>query len=440
MKKVLVLGAGMVSKPLVDYLLDHQYQVTLGDLNLSQAQALIADHPRGQAIQVNMAEPTTWQGLVGKADMVISLLPPPFHPKVAEVCLTAKKHFASASYLSEAMSGFDSEARRSGLVFLNEMGLDPGLDHATAMELIDEAHDQGFTIESFESHCGGIPSRKAANNPLRYKLSWSPRGFLGALTRASRFRRMGQLMEIPGDRNLGQAQPIKIPGAGVFETTPNADALFYGERYGLHDATTVYRGTLRYPGWASFWRYMLSLGFVNQEPSKTFHGVSAGQAMMALAGLEPSTDLIEKIKREHPEQASVFIEALDSLGLLDPEITLDGDYSAFGILLERAQATMCYDADEADLVVLHHEFLVRKAGQRERWTSTLIQEGKPEQNKTAMALTVGVPLGIAARLILEGQIAKRGVMIPIDRTIYRPLLDELHSLGLGHTISRTPMP
>ena len=442
MKKVLVLGAGMVSKPLVDYLLSQQHQVILGDLNLEQAQQLIAGHPRGQAVQVDMADKNTWQGLVEDVDMAISLLPPVFHPQVAQACLKARKHFASASYLSDAMSGFDSEAREAGLVFLNETGLDPGLDHATAMELIDDAVENGYTIESFASHCGGIPSRKAANNPLRYKFSWSPRGVLGALTRPSRFRRDGQLLEIPGEQNLNQAQVVNIPGAGVFESTPNADALFYGERYGLQDAPTVYRGTLRYPGWGSFWRYMLSLGFIDQERRQRFERVPAGRAMLMLAGMDPNTSLAEKIQQERVEQAPVFLEILGHWGFFDPDVLITGEYSAFDLLLERTLATssMKYDEDEADLVVLHHEFVVRKGQQRERWTSTLIQEGKPEEGKTAMALTVGIPLGIASQLILENKIEHRGVLIPIDRTIYRPLLDELKTLGLGHTITRTPIP
>lgn len=439
MSQVLVLGAGMVAKPLVHYLLERNYHVTVGDLNLEQAQKLVEGHAKGQAIMVNASEPDTWLPHIKSAHLVVSLLPPPFHPQIAQACLENKKHFASASYLSDAMSQLDGPAKEADLVFLNEMGLDPGLDHATAMELIDQARDQGYSIESFTSHCGGIPSRKAANNPLRYKFSWSPRGVLGALTRPSRFKRDDQLMEIPGNEKLEHAQVINIPGGGIFESNPNADSLYYGDRYGLSQTHTVYRGTLRYPGWSQFWLYMLELGFIDQERTANFDKTPVMQALLQLAGKDPNTDILSYVRKDRKAQASVFLEAMERLGLLDPENVISGTYSAFEIILDAALKTMQYSEDEADLVVLHHEFIVSKDGKKELWTSTLVQEGKPQEDTTAMAITVGVPLGITARLILENQITQRGVLIPIDRNIYRPLLDELTSMGLHHKIIKRPL-
>lgn len=436
MSKVLVLGAGMVAKPLVNYLLDHGFEIVLGDLNLAQASRLIDNHPRGKAIYADASSPETWRPWVATCDLVVSLLPPPFHPQVAKACLEEKKHFASASYLSETMSAMDEEARASNLIFLNEMGLDPGLDHATAMELIEQAREQGYEIESFCSHCGGIPSRKAANNPLRYKFSWSPRGVLGALTRASKFKRNGQVTEIAGNKNLAQAQIVTIPGAGVFESTPNADSLFYGARYGLEKANTVYRGTLRFPGWAQFWMFMLEMGFLDQERKAMFQKTQAMEAVLQLAGHDSQMDVAAHLQKAFPSHASVFLDALEQMGLLDPTFTISGSYSCFEILLDAALRTMQYDKDEADWVVLHHEFLVSKNGKREKWTSTLTQEGHPEKETTAMALTVGIPLGISVRLILENQIPDKGVMIPIHKTIYQPLLKELGTLGLAHTVKK----
>ena len=438
MKSVLVLGAGMVSRPLVNYLLERGIAVTLGDMNREQAEKVIDGHPLGTALRLSADQKEELCRLIGRADLTVSLLPPPYHPQIAEYCLAAGKNFLTASYLSEEMKTLETRVNQKNLIFLNEIGLDPGLDHLTAMEMIDELKSTGYRILEFNSHCGGIPSRGAAVNPLRYKLSWSPVGVLGAITRAAKFRRGGVLVSVPGDQMLNHAEIIRVPGAGIFESTPNADSLFYGERYGLEEALTIRRGTLRYPGWAQFWLFILSLDLLNRERKLAFQDEQVLSALFKLAGREPPGDIFQFVGERQTAMASLILEIMEDLGLLDPDVRVSGTFSGFEILLQRAQERLGYQPGETDLVVLHHEFVAEKDGRKELWSSTMVREGV-KGGDSAMALLVGLPAGIAARMILEGRIRRRGVLIPLDREIYAPILEELKNLGLPHTVGKRPL-
>ena len=438
MKTVFVMGAGMVSRPLVHYLLEHGYSVRLADINLPQAEAVVAGFANGTAMALDISDTKAVRSQVAQAHLVVSLLPPSFHGKVARLCLEENKHFLTASYLSPEIEAMGDEARARGLIFLNEMGLDPGLDHMTAMEMIDELEADGYVIQAFDSHCGGIPSKKAANNPLRYKLSWSPAGVLGAVTRPSRYRRDGALVEVPGEEKLAHAEILNIPGVGVFESNPNADSLYYGERYGITEVGTIRRGTLRYPGWAQFWLFAIAQGFHQREPKLNFQNVPALEALFQLTGRKAPADLCAFLVKEVGPQASQFLEVFESLGFLDPENLVSGSFSAFDLMLARMEASLQYDEDERDWVVLHHAFKVEKKGRREIWTSTLCREGTLG-GSTAMAFLVGVPCAIGARLILEDKIESRGILLPLEKEIYAPVLKELGRLGAPHVVVRTPL-
>lgn len=436
MKKVLVLGAGMVSHPLVHYLLDHNFAVTLGDIRLEQAVKVIDGRPHGQAVLLDGSNLDSLKPLIAEHDLVISLLPPPLHPSVARLCLDGKRHFLTASYQSQAMMEMAEEVKENDLIFINEVGLDPGLDHMTAMEIIDTLKREGYTIDGFDSHCGGLPAKAAANNPLRYKFSWSPRGVLGALTRDSRFRIAGELKEVPGDQMLAHHDVICVPEVGVFESTPNADALYYGDQYGLSETPTVRRGTLRYPGWARFWQYMLAKGFMDQNHKVEAENDQVSAVFFRAVGMSEDTDWNAFLKNDCPEHASRFLEIVYSLGLLDPEFKITGSFSAFDVIFECAGKTMNYAPGEADLVVLHHEFFAHKGDRKEKWTSTIVREGEPN-GTTAMAFLVGLPAAIAARLVLEDRIERRGVLIPITPDLYGPILKEMEQLGLAHDVQKT---
>ncbi len=440
MKQALVLGAGMVSRPLVNYLLDRNIAVTVADIDPTQARAAAGE--RGQAVQADIEDAARIRSLIDNADLTVSLLPPKFHPKVAEFCLEREKHLLTASYLSDEMAALDGAAKDKGLIFLNELGLDPGLDHLLAMAMIDDLKAGGYRILGFDSHCGGIPSRRAANNPLRYKFSWSPAGVLNAITRPSRYLRDGKIIDVPGDEKLKHHEALHLPGIGVFESNPNADSPYYGKRYGLSNIHTVRRGTLRYPGWAQFWLFMIDMGFLDKEKTRDFEDEPVLSALFTLSGENGGrapADIYAYICDKAESHASVFLENMESLGLLDSDNRVSGEQSCFDILLACALKTMQYEPGEADWVILHHDFIVSDNGRKEKWSVTLHREGEPG-GVSAMAFLVGVTAGIAARLILEDRVSQRGVLIPLHRELYRPILDELDRLGLPHEIRKTPLP
>lgn len=432
MKSVFILGAGMVSRPLVRYLLEKGYKVTIGDMHEAQAKSVIGGHRNGIGIRMDISQKDDVRGYVKVSDLVISLLPPKLHTSLARICLEEKKNFLTASYLSPEMKAMAKDVEDADLIFLNEVGLDPGLDHMTAMEMIDDFKDNDYIIESFDSHCGGIPAKAAANNPLRYKLSWSPAGVLGAITRDSRFRQNGKLMEVPGKKKLEHMEVLHVPGAGIFESNPNQDSLYYGDCYGLDEATTIRRGTLRYPGWAEFWLFMIRHGFNDAEKTINFDNKQVLDALFELNGKKTPDNMFSWIHEEAGEHASVFLERMESLGLLDPKNTVSGEKTCFDIILICMEATMQYAPGEKDLVLMHHEMVGVKDGQRELWTSTIVREGN--ETDSAMAFLVGVPAAIAARMILEDKIKARGVLIPLTKEIYAPILAELADCGLSHEV------
>lgn len=436
MKHVLILGAGMVSAPLVHYLLDHGYSVALGDINVDLARKIVGDKQHAKALAIDMSHESQVREFVAESDLVISLLPPSFHSAVARIAIEAGVNMLTASYVSEEMRSLDEAARAKDLIIMNEVGLDPGLDHMTIMDMMDDLKAKGYRITHFSSHCGGIPARKAANNAVRYKFSWNPAGVLGALTRPSKYIDGGTIHVVPGEDKLKHAEIVRVPGAGIFESMPNKDSMHYAELYGLDGMSKVRRGTLRYPGWAGFWLFMLNNGFVDRERTADVTGLHADAAMMKIAGKDGK--LFDFVKQEAEEHASVYLEILENLGMFLADHELDGETTTFDIVLEQARKHLNYEKGETDLVVLYHEFVAEKDGKRELWSSSMVREGKPE-GMTAMSELVGIPSAITARLILEDKIQARGVLIPVTKEIYAPVLAELEERGVTHQIQCSPL-
>jgi saccharopine dehydrogenase-like NADP-dependent oxidoreductase len=434
MKRVLVLGAGMVAPPLVDYLLE-KFQLTLSDVNRTRADALLKGHPHGCYKAVDVLDHQELSQLISQHDVVVSLLPPPLHPKVGQACLEAQRHLVTASYISQEMAAMDDAARRAGLMFLNEMGLDPGLDHMMVMEALEEIGSRAGVVESFQSHAGGLPSRAAATRPLRYKFSWNPAGVLSALTRPSRYRMDGRDVRVDGPENLTLSTILHLPGIGVFESNPNADSLLYAEKYGIASAGTLRRATLRFPGWGAFWTFMLEQGLMDSRHTLACKGLP-GHRALALACKTPCQDLALMVQQRGGSHASAILEVLDDLGLFE-KTPLEEDLTAFEIILKQASARWTFAANERDWVVMVHDFEVRFEQRREKIRSSLIREG--DAATTAMAALVGLPAAIGVRLVLEEAIGECGVLDPMRKSIYRPVLAEMKALGFGHTVETIPL-
>jgi saccharopine dehydrogenase (NADP+, L-glutamate forming) len=431
MKKVLVLGAGLVAGPLVKYLLEQpEFQVTVADMEEGRAAKLVAGHPRGQAAVLDIGQRNVLAAAIGRADLVVSMVPYTFHPLVAELAVEQGKPVVTASYVSPAMQALDARAKDRGVILLNELGLDPGIDHMEAMRIIHEVHEDGGSVLAFTSYCGGLPAPEANTNPFGYKFSWSPRGVLLASKNSARFLKDGRIVTIPAEDLFAKPEVIGIAGLGDFEGYPNRDSVTYREAYGIPEARTVFRGTLRYPGWCETVRKMVELGLLDDtrkdRSGATFRGLMR-ELTGAGAGTETRAAVAAKLRLE---PGSAVIARLDWLGLFDENPLPVAKGSALDNLTALMIDKLSYGEGERDMIVLQHEFLARTgSGRTERIVSTLIDYGLPGGD-SSMSRTVGLPAAIGARLILEGRIGLTGVRVPVHPEIYGPILDDLETLGV----------
>ncbi len=430
MKKVLVLGAGLVARPLVRYLLDQpDFHVTVASRTKSKAEDLIGNRGNGTAIAFDVSDLPRLEELVPACDLAISLLPYTHHVTVAKSCLRHKKHLVTTSYVSDAMRALDGEARAAGVLFLNEIGLDPGIDHMSAMKIIHAVQKAGGRIASFKSYCGGLPAPEANNNPFGYKFSWSPRGVVMAGRNSARYLENGKEIAIPGPELFSHHWMLHIEEAGDFEAYPNRDSLGYLSLYGIESARTMFRGTLRNPGWCDTLKKIVELGFLNDQEVE-MEGMTYGAFLARLIGRDEG-DLKKNVAEflKVPETSEI-LKKFEWLGLLGGEVIPAKKSSPLDVLANRMLEKMQYAEGERDMIVLHHQFVAEYPGRSEEITSTLVDFGIP-YGDTAMARTVGLPAAIGSRLVLQGRITATGVHIPVSPSIYEPVLSELGKVGLS---------
>jgi saccharopine dehydrogenase (NADP+, L-glutamate forming) len=431
MKKVLILGAGLVAGPLVKYLLEQpDFAVTVADVEAGRAAKLVGGHPRGTAEVLDIADRAALASAIGRADLVVSMVPYTFHPLVAELAIEQGRPMVTASYVSPAMRELDARAKSRGVILLNELGLDPGIDHMEAMRVIHEVHDVGGSVLGFTSWCGGLPAPEANTNPFGYKFSWSPRGVLLASKNSAQFLKDGRIVTIPAAELFVHPETIGIPGLGAFEGYPNRDSVSYREIYGIPEALTVFRGTLRYPGWCETIRKMVELGLLDDTPKdrsgSTFLGLMK-ELSQAASGADVRAAVASRLGLE---AGSPVVPRLEWLGLFEERALPVTKGSALDNLAVLMIEKLRYEAGERDMIVLQHEFLTRtESGRTERIVSTLIDYGIPGGD-SSMSRTVGLPAAIGARLVLEGRIGLTGVHVPVHPEIYGPILEELEALGI----------
>ena len=429
MKKVLVLGAGMVSGPLVRYLLDRpDLEVTVADVEAERARAAVAGSARGKGLAVDVGDRAAIDGLVDECHLVVSLLPPDLHVAVAKHALEAKRHFVTTSYISDEMRALDGAVRKAGLTFLNEVGLDPGLDHMSALRIIHGIEGRGGTVTSFRSYCGALPAPEADTNPWGYKFSWSPRGVILAGRNSARYLEHGEEKTLPGERLFSRHWLVDVKGFGEFEAYYNRDSVPYVEAYGLSGARDMFRATLRYPGWSYTMQKLADLGYFDledcAEPPATYAGLAAALAQVPAGG-----DLVARVAAVlDVDSASDTITRMEWLGLFAGEPIPWDDLptrSPLDALASRMLALMPLEKGERDLCIMQHEIVGEyPSGTREFVASTLVAYGEPGGD-SAIARTVGLPAAIAVAMILDGRIAERGVLVPVSPSVYAPILDEL---------------
>jgi len=431
LKHVLVLGAGLVAGPLVRYLLDRpDYQVTVATRTLAKARTLIGDCPRGVAMAFNVASDGGMLGdLVADADLVVSLLPYIYHVQVAKECVRLGRHLVTTSYVSDGMRALDGAARAAGIVLLNEIGLDPGIDHMSAMRVITRVHEGGGEVKAFRSYCGGLPAPDANDNPLGYKFSWSPRGVILAGRNQARYKERGAVVEVPNARLFATHFVTYVEGLGDLEAYPNRNSLPYVDVYGIPETETLYRGTLRNLGWSDVMQKLNQLGCFSLDEDRGLEGKTFRQVMAALAHTDETVGLEGRVAAAlNVAPNSGVMMALAWLGLFS-DAPLPNPRTLLDALADQMLAKMPYRPGERDMVVLVHEFETRYPDRAEAITSTLVDFGVPGGD-TAMARTVGLPAAIGARLILDGQVGLTGGRIPVAPELYKPVLAELEQLGI----------
>jgi len=429
MKKVLVLGAGLVSKPLVVYLLKKGFEVKVASRTVSKAEALVKGFENGEAESLNVNNNEQLKELIRDSDIVISLVPYTHHVQIAKICIDLKKHLITTSYVSAAMQDLNDAAEKAGILILNEIGLDPGIDHMSAMRIIHDVEKRGGKVVSFQSYCGGLPALQNNNLPFGYKFSWSPRGVVMAGKNNGQFLEDSKVVFIPSKDLFKNYVIIDIEGFGSLEAYTNRDSIPYKELYGLHDAHTVFRGTLRNNGWCYAMKKAQHLGLFDDAERHDLKGLTYRQMVGKLVGSNNAENIISKTARFlHIDKYSTVIKNFKWLGLFSDE-PLPDENNVMDIFCTLLQKKLVMGENEPDLIVLYHRFVAEFSGKEELITSTLIDTGIPDGD-SAMSRTVSLPAAIATALILEEKIKMTGVQIPVQPEIYNPVLDELARLNI----------
>ena len=429
MKKVLLLGAGMVARPMVEYLLENRYSLLIASPMKERADEMINGNPLGSSHDWSMDDADTLEKLVNENDITVSLLPFKYHADVAKVCLRHEKSLVTTSYVQKEMLEMDEAAKNAGVLFLNEIGLDPGLDHMSAMRIIDHIHNHGGLVEEFYSLCGALPAPEAADNPLNFKFSWSPKGVILAGKNSALYLRKGRKVFIEPADLFKDRFNINFPGIGDLDVYPNRDSISYIDIYGIPETKTMYRGTFRFKGWCETLDAMKRLNMLD-DTVKNYKGMTYAEFLAERGGTE-SADLKKNIARKLglPE-VSPAIESFEYLGFFGNERLQYSETTPFEITSDRMIKKMLLTDDERDMVILQHVFLaVYPDGKKEVIRSSMVDFGSPSAN-TAIARTVALPAAIAVKMILEKKIEITGVRRPVLPQIYIPVLNELKTLGI----------
>ncbi len=428
MKKVLLLGAGMTAKPFAEYILNHNFELTVASKTLEKAEKLIGENPNGHAIKWTMEETAVLDKLISEHDITVSLLPAAHHVAVAKRCIKHSKNMLSTSYVSYAMKALDQSAKDAGILLLNEMGVDPGLDHMTAMRIIDKVHQEGGKIREFYSLCGALVAPEEADNPFRYKFSWSPRGVVMAGNNSATYLKDGEEVEVASENLFKNPLQIQFPEIGEMEVYPNRNSLAYIDRYKLPEIKTMYRGTVRYKNWCEIMYALKKLGMLSCK-QVSFEGKTYKKIMARQLDVYPANMKEKVAERLHLSIDSPAIVAMEWLGLFSADLVRMNEGSTFDLTTERMQQKMMLPEGARDMVILLHSFLVENSdGSREVIKSHLLNYAT-DQN-TAAAKTVALPAAVAVKLILDGKIKKTGVQIPVSKDIYEPVLTELETLRI----------
>lgn len=437
MRNILIIGAGRSATSLIDYLLDksvaENLHLTIGDLSAELAEKKTKGHPNATPIAFDIFNEQQRKEQISRADIVISMLPAHLHLEVAKDCITYKKHMVTASYISPAMQELDEQVKANGLVFMNEIGLDPGIDHMSAMKILDSIREQGGKVMLFESFCGGLVAPESDNNLWNYKFTWNPRNVvLAGQGGAAKFIQEGNYKYIPYNKLFRRTEIMDVEGYGRFEGYANRDSLKYRSVYGLEDAHTLYRGTLRRVGFSKSWNMFIQLGMTDDtyimDNSET---MSYRDFVNAFLPYHPSDSVELKLRHILKiDQDGSQWQKLEELDLFNPNKIVGLPNATPAQILEKILSDKwTLSPDDKDMIVMYHKIGYELNGKKEQIDATMVCIGK-NQTYTAMAKTVGLPVAMAALRILNGEITTPGVQLPINKEVYEPILTELEEFGV----------
>lgn len=437
MKQILLLGAGRSSSALIQYLLDHSdsqgFSLKIGDIDVQQATKKLNGHKHGSAFLFNVEDAHQRSAEIKNADLVISLLPPSLHFLVAQDCLTHSKNLVTASYISKEIAALDEAAKAKGILFLNECGLDPGLDHMSAMEIILKLKKQGAQLLSFKSYTGGLIAPESIDNPWGYKFTWNPRNVILAGQGTAKYIKDGKYHYLPYNRLFKESVRIKVDATSGYDGYANRDSLAYRHHYGLESIPTLIRGTLRYEGFCSAWQVFVALGLTD-DSFIVENSESLSYRDLVEAFLPPSQrgDSVEEKLAKYCEIDfdGPAMEKIISTGILENKIIGLKNVTPAQILQHLLEQKWVLKPHDKDMIVMYHHFEYLLEGQKKQLSSSLVVKGD-DFHQTAMAKTVGLPLGIAALHLLEKKYTITGVQLPVHEEIFTPVLRELETMGIS---------
>ena len=436
MKNILVLGAGLSASTLIQYLLDHaeslDWHIKIGDVSLELAQSKVNKHSRGEAFAFDVNNDEQINEEVKKADIVVSMLPARFHYIVAEVCVELGVNMVTASYVSKEIKALHEKAKEKGIILLNEIGVDPGIDHMSAMQVIHRIQEKNGKLISFESNTGGLVAPKYDNNPWNYKFTWNPRNVVLAGQGNSQFLQNGRYKYIPYNKLFTRYERLNIPELGEFEAYPNRDSLSYRETYGLEDIQTMFRGTIRRPGYCKSWNAFVQLGMTQDtyifENSENTTYRDFINSYLPYSTTETVENKVAKYLGIEEDSSTMY--KLRWLGIFENEIIGLKNATPAQILQKLLESKWALEEDDKDMIVMQHQFIYELNKATKKITSTMIVYGK-DHTHTAMSITVGTPVAIATKMILTGEIKNiSGVQVPNIKEIYQPVMKELKEYGI----------
>jgi len=420
MKIVLILGAGRSSGYLIDYLLKYSdemnTQIWVADVDEKLAKTKIGNHPNGLTKSIALDDSYAIPNLVSKADFVVSMLPAPMHVRVAQACILYKVSMATASYATSEIRALDQQAKDAGITIMMECGLDPGIDHMSALQLINVLKEKGGVVTSFKSYCGGLPAPESNDNPLHYKISWAPRNVvLAGQGGDAIYRENGHAVNVSYLELFKQVETISVPGLGNLESYPNRDSLSYEKFYGIEGVLTLLRGTLRFPGFCNIWHKLVESGYTDDDFNINQLDVNSYKALTAALDKH---HVLENIKEE-----------AEWLGLYSEKVMPPNVSTPAMVLQHVLEDKLMLKHGETDMIVMQHQIGYTLHNEAKHIHSTLVLKGE-NVTKTAMAKTVGLPLAIAVKRMLRKEFDHTGVQIPIHPSLYIPVLEELASNGI----------